>query len=98
MMRRQVVGDDLDKWIAEEIAKDPDFEGVLDAAIRVRELVRSLADAREQAGLTQTEVAQRMGTTQPAVARLEAGDSDPRLSTVERYAQAVGWRLETCRA
>jgi predicted transcriptional regulator len=39
-----------------------------------------------------------MGTSQSAVARLEAGDGDVRLSTLERYAEAVGlslrWRLE----
>jgi predicted transcriptional regulator len=49
-------------------------------------------------GLSQTEVAARMGTSQSAVARLEAGDVDIRLSTLERYAAAVGrelrWHLE----
>jgi predicted transcriptional regulator len=35
-----------------------------------------------------------MGTSQPAVARLEAGVVDARLSTLERYAEAVGERLE----
>jgi len=43
-------------------------------------------------------LAARMGTSQSAVARLEAGDGDVRLSTVERYAAAIGlslhWRLE----
>lgn len=47
-----------------------------------------------RAGLTQAEVARRMGTTQPALARLERGEADPRLSTIERYAEVVGWKLE----
>jgi predicted transcriptional regulator len=34
-----------------------------------------------------------MGTSQPAIARLERGEADPRLSTVERYAQVVGLQL-----
>jgi predicted transcriptional regulator len=41
-------------------------------------------------GLSQTVVAARMGTSQSALARIEAGESDPRLSTIERYAQAIG--------
>ncbi|WP_235593855.1 helix-turn-helix domain-containing protein [Rhodococcus ruber] len=49
-----------------------------------------LAAARRRQGLSQTLVAARMGTSQSAVARLERGDLDPRLSTLERYAQAVG--------
>jgi transcriptional regulator with XRE-family HTH domain len=59
-----------------------------------RELAAELAERRRAAGLSQIEVAQRMGTSQPAVARLEAGDVDARMSTVERYAAAIGCRLE----
>ena len=50
-------------------------------------LVERLVALREQAGLTQSQVAARMGTTQPVIARLEAGGRDPRLSTIERYAR-----------
>jgi transcriptional regulator with XRE-family HTH domain len=60
-------------------------------------LVRDLAERRQAAGLSQTEVAARMGTSQSAVARLESGTGDVRASTLERYAAAVGghitWRL-----
>src|SRR5256885_4773353 len=61
------------------------------------ELVRDLVARRQAAGLSQTEVAARMGTSQSAVARLEAGTTDVRASTLERYAAAVGseitWKL-----
>lgn len=53
-----------------------------------------LVALREQAGLTQSEVAARMGTSQPVIARLEAGGRDPRLSTIERYARTIGADLE----
>ena len=53
-------------------------------------LVVRLSELREEQGLTQQEVASLMGTSQPVVARLEAGGRDPRLSTVERYAAALG--------
>jgi transcriptional regulator with XRE-family HTH domain len=60
-------------------------------------LVRELAAQRQAAGLSQTEVAARMGTSQSAVARLESGAVDVRASTLERYAAAIGgeisWKL-----
>jgi ribosome-binding protein aMBF1 (putative translation factor) len=56
-------------------------------------LVRELAEQRQAAGLSQTEVAARMGTSQSAVARLESGTVDVRASTLERYAAAVGGQI-----
>src|SRR5215472_5535640 len=56
-------------------------------------LVRELAGQRQAAGLSQTEVAARMGTSQSAVARLESGTADVRASTLERYAAAVGSQI-----
>lgn len=62
------------------------------------QLVRELAAQRQAAGLSQTEVAARMGTSQSAVARLESGTADVRASTLERYAAAVGgeitWKVD----
>ncbi len=71
---------------------DPVFPGFDDIARR-RQLTTVLVAERLSLGLSQTEVAARMGTSQSAVARLESGASDIRLSTLERYAQAVGRSL-----
>ena len=61
-------------------------------------LMRELAARRQDAGLSQTEIAARMGTSQSAVARLESGEADARASTLERYAAALGteitWKLQ----
>lgn len=61
-------------------------------------LLDELLKARRQAGLTQAEVAARMGTKTPAVARLEAGGGSqrhsPSVATLRKYALAVGCRLE----
>jgi transcriptional regulator with XRE-family HTH domain len=61
-------------------------------------LLDELLKARRQAGLTQSEVAQRMGTQTPAVARLESGGGtrrhSPSVATLRKYASAVGCRLE----
>ena len=75
----------------------PDERATRMAEVRTR-LVRELAEQRQAAGLSQTEIAARMGTSQSAVARLESGTADVRASTLERYAAAVGsqitWKLD----
>lgn len=55
---------------------------------------KEMAERRVELGLSQTEVAARMGTSQSAVARLESGDGDVRLSTLARYAAAIGVELK----
>ena len=77
---------------------DPVFPGFKEMAEKRRGLTEALVAARVELGLSQTQVAARMGTSQSAVARLESGGADLRLSTLERYAAALGqrldWRLE----
>lgn len=53
------------------------------------ELIRQLVALRRIRGLSQTEVAARMGTSQSALARLESGRTDVRLSTLTRFAHAL---------
>jgi transcriptional regulator with XRE-family HTH domain len=57
-----------------------------------------LRNARIAAGLTQAEVARRMGTSQPVVARLERPGANPRFATLERALRATGHRLEAADA
>jgi predicted transcriptional regulator len=66
------------------------FPGFAEMARARRALGEELVARRHELGLSQTEVAARMGTSQSAVARLEAGQGDLRLSTLERYAAALG--------
>ena len=78
------------------LRRSPDERAARMAEDRGR-LVRELAEQRQAAGLSQTEIAARMGTSQSAVARLESGTVDVRASTLERYAAAIGgqitWKL-----
>jgi transcriptional regulator with XRE-family HTH domain len=53
-------------------------------------LGQGLARRRREAGLTQEQVAARMGTTQEAISRIEAGRRLPNVAIVDRYAQAIG--------
>ncbi|MHB1445439.1 MAG: helix-turn-helix domain-containing protein [Acidimicrobiales bacterium] len=72
--------------------------GFAEMAKHRQALTEALVARRVDLGLSQTEVAARMGTSQSAVARLETGQGDVRMSTLERYAAAVGqiidWRLD----
>lgn len=60
-------------------------------ALRMAELVY---DARTAAGLSQSELARRMGTTQPTIAQIEGGGRMPTLDMLDRLARAVGQQLE----
>lgn len=90
--------DDLDTLIDELAEDDPGLRLRVAAALERRELARQLAGCRREAGLTQTEIATRMGTSQGQVARFESG-ADTRLSTVARYAAALGvavtWSIQS---
>ena len=92
--RSRVEPDFLDEIIAESSKGHPEFPQLVEAAYRRRKLLRALAGERERAGVSQTAVAARMRTSQSAVARLEAGEFDAKMSTVERFAAAVGRRVD----
>jgi DNA-binding XRE family transcriptional regulator len=78
-----------DAWM-----KDPSFRAEYDRLKPEYELALALIKARGKAGLTQAEVAKKMGTTQSVVARIESGQNPPNLKTLERYAEAVGKRIQ----
>jgi transcriptional regulator with XRE-family HTH domain len=69
----------------------PGFDGLAEQRQRV---IGELVHERQRRGLSQTEIAARMRTSQSAVARLESGGGDVRFSTLQRYAAAVGGDLE----
>jgi predicted transcriptional regulator len=80
--------------IAKRTARNPDFPQLLDAARRCRELLRTLGEQREQQHRTQTAVAAAMDTSQSLVARLESTAADAKISTVERYADTLGYVVQ----
>ncbi|MFL9503909.1 helix-turn-helix domain-containing protein (plasmid) [Rhodopseudomonas palustris] len=56
-------------------------------------LIEAMIRARNDARLTQAEIAERIGTTQSAIARLEGGRVSPSVATLRRYAEATGRQL-----
>ena len=77
------------KWFS-----DPEYRTAYDKLGPEFEIARAVILARKGAGLTQQQLAQRMKTTQSAVARLEGGHSCPSTSTLMRLALATGTRLK----
>src|SRR5580658_10771165 len=76
------------KWM-----KDPRYKKAYGALEDEFVLARAVMDARNRAGLTQQQLARKMGTTQPVVARLESGRVRPSMRTLDRLAHATGSRL-----
>jgi transcriptional regulator with XRE-family HTH domain len=81
------------KKVAKRWMKEPGFKEGYDALEDEFALASQLIEARSRAGLTQAEVAERMGTSQSAVACLESGGPKPSLSTLKRFAKATGARV-----
>ena len=73
--------------------KDPKYLKAYEELDPEFALARELIVARVKAGLSQEELARKMGTSQPTVARLETGHK-PSLKTLERYAKAVGMKVD----
>lgn len=86
------------RQMVEEWRKDPEFAAAYGELETEYTLLRELLEARRRTGLTQAEVAERMGTKAPAVTRLETALVDnrhsPSLATLKKYARAVGCKLE----
>ncbi len=72
---------------------DPEYLKEYEALNVKFEVARALIKARMKANLTQADVAERMGTTQSVIARLESGTRSVNLKTLEKYASATGTRL-----
>jgi transcriptional regulator with XRE-family HTH domain len=77
----------------EQAKQDPEFRAAYEDAQERHNLLDQLVALRRSRRLSQTAVAARMGVRQPTVSGFETEDSDPRLSTLQRYARAVEARL-----
>lgn len=86
--------DFLDEMIEESTKKNPEFPALMEEARQRRALLNDLVAIRSRSRISQETVAKRVKTSQSAIARLEAGCVDPRLSTLQRYAASIGKRVE----
>jgi ribosome-binding protein aMBF1 (putative translation factor) len=84
---------DLRQYIEKRKARDPEFARDYEIGYTELKVGVLLRQAREEAGLTQEELAKKLNTKKSAVSRLENHAEDSRLSTLERYARALGRKL-----
>lgn len=85
---------DVSRYIEKRMRTDPDFAEGFELGYANFKIGLILRQAREAAGLTQEEVARRLNTTKSAISRIENHADDVRLSTLKRYAEAVGTNLQ----
>jgi transcriptional regulator with XRE-family HTH domain len=76
-------------YFEQRAARDPAFRAAREAERPRHAFRRALIGARLKKGLTQKQLAERIGTQQPAIARLESGESEPRLEMIQRLSAAL---------
>lgn len=84
---------DLNRYTRSRAVRDPEFSEGLESGYEDFKIGVLLRQAREAAGLTQEELADRLNTKKSAISRIENHAGDIRLSTLERYAKALGRQL-----
>lgn len=84
---------DLSQYTQDRATRDPDFADGLERGYADFKIGVLLRQAREEAGLTQEQLAERLETQKSAISRIENHAGDIRLSTLERYATALGRSL-----
>jgi HTH-type transcriptional regulator / antitoxin HipB len=84
---------DLTKYARIRAARDAEFADGLESGYADFKVGALLRQAREKAGLTQEQVAERLETKKSAISRIENSAESIRFSTLERYARAIGWHL-----
>ncbi len=85
---------DVKQYIQNRVKRDPEFADNYETGYADFKIGVILRQAREAAGLTQDEVARRLRTKKSAISRIENHADDVRLSTIRRYAEAVGANLQ----
>jgi len=85
---------DVEKYIKRRKAKDSEFADGFETGYREFEIGVLLRQAREEAGLTQEELAARIQTKKTAISRLENHADDIKLSTLQKVAHALGKDLQ----
>ena len=84
---------DLQKYVRRRKSRDPKFAEDYDSGYEQFKIGVMLKQAREEAGLTQEELAERLRTKKSAISRIENHAEDIKLSTLERFAHALGRHL-----
>ena len=84
---------DFKDFLAEQL-KDPEIRVEYDALEPEFSLMQAMIDARKSSGLTQKQLSERTGIAQSDISKLESGNGNPSLRTLERLAKGMGMRVQ----
>ena len=85
---------DVERYIENRKKRNPKFAKNFESGYEAFEFSVMLREAREQAGITQDEIARKLHTKKSAISRIENHAEDIRLSTLGKYAKALGKKLK----
>lgn len=77
-----------------ECMQDPEFKKEWDALEPQYQIIKAILDARKAANMTQKELSEITGITQADISRLESGNSNPTISTIQRIATGLGINIQ----
>ena len=83
----------FDDFLQEQL-QDPEFCREYEALQPERAVIQAIIDARQSAGLTQKELSERTGIAQGDISKLEKGNANPSIRTLQRLAAGMGMRLK----
>lgn len=85
----------MSKWedLEKELLADPETKAEFEKLAPRYAVISQLIAARIEKGMTQKEIAEKMGTKQSAIARLESGNANPTIDFLDRLASVLGTRL-----
>ena len=92
-MKNEKEMDDLDRTISDWKHRNPELANEFDEGYENFKIGVLFKASREQAGMTQEEVARKLGTKKSAISRIENHAEDIRLSTLHKYAKALGKKV-----
>ena len=90
---KKIIMSDLQKYISNRKVNDPEFAEDFDEGYESFKVGVILKQAREEVGLTQEQLARKLKTKKSAISRIENHAEDIKLSTLERFAKALGKHL-----
>ena len=80
-------------YLTEQL-QDPEFRAEYDALENEFSIIQAMIDARKVSGLTQKQLAERTGIAQSDISKLETGNANPSLKTLQRLADGMGMKLK----
>ena len=87
------MGTRFDDFLKEQL-KDPDLKKEYEALQPEREIIRAIIEARKETGMTQKELSEKSGIAQGDISRIERGNGNPSIRTLQKIAAAMGKTVE----